>query len=77
MDDPVGHCLAGNSLLLTGLPGTGKTHLARTIGKAARAARRVAAALRRRRRQLQQVSRPSVLRTVMESTAPSCCTSPF
>ena len=25
------HCLAGNSLLLTGLPGTGKTHLARTI----------------------------------------------
>ena len=30
MDDPVG-CLAGNSLLLTGLPGTGKTHLARTI----------------------------------------------
>ena len=31
MDDPVGHCLAGNSLLLTGLPGTGKTHLARTI----------------------------------------------
>ena len=31
MDDPVNHCLAGNSLLLTGLPGTGKTHLARTI----------------------------------------------
>ena len=31
VDDPVGHCLAGNSLLLTGLPGTGKTHLARTI----------------------------------------------
>ena len=31
MDDPVSHCLAGNSLLLTGLPGTGKTHLARTI----------------------------------------------
>ena len=30
MDDPVNHCLAGNSLLLTGLPGTGKTHLART-----------------------------------------------
>ena len=29
-DDPVNHCLAGNSLLLTGLPGTGKTHLART-----------------------------------------------
>ena len=29
VDDPVGHCLAGNSLLLTGLPGTGKTHLAR------------------------------------------------
>ena len=33
VDDPVGHCLAGNSLLLTGLPGTGKTHLARTIGR--------------------------------------------
>ena len=31
MDDPISHCLAGNSLLLTGLPGTGKTHLARTI----------------------------------------------
>ena len=31
VDDSVGHCLAGNSLLLTGLPGTGKTHLARTI----------------------------------------------
>ena len=30
-DDPVNHCLAGNSLLLTGLPSTGKTHLARTI----------------------------------------------
>ena len=27
----VDDCLAGNSLLLTGLPGTGKTHLARTI----------------------------------------------
>ena len=27
VDDPVGHCLAGNSLLLTGLPGTGKTYL--------------------------------------------------
>ena len=31
VDDPISHCLAGNSLLLTGLPGTGKTHLARTI----------------------------------------------
>ena len=31
MDDPISHCLAGNSLLLTSLPGTGKTHLARTI----------------------------------------------
>ena len=31
VDDPVNHCLAGNSLLLTGLPGTGKTHLPRTI----------------------------------------------
>ena len=28
---PVNHCLAGNSLLLTNLPGTGKTQLARTI----------------------------------------------
>ena len=28
VDDPISHCLAGNSLLLTG---TGKTHLARTI----------------------------------------------
>ena len=27
VDDPISHCLAGNSLLLTGLPGTGKTHL--------------------------------------------------
>ena len=39
VDDPISHCLAGNSLLLTGLPGTGKTHLARTIGEAARAGR--------------------------------------
>ena len=31
VDDPISHCLAGNSLLLTGLPGAGKTHLARTI----------------------------------------------
>ena len=31
MDDPISHCLAGNFLLLTGLLGTGKTHLARTI----------------------------------------------
>ena len=28
VDDPISHCLAGNSLLL---PGAGKTHLARTI----------------------------------------------
>ena len=31
VDDPISHCLAGNCLLLMGLPGTGKTHLARTI----------------------------------------------
>ena len=30
VDDPISHCLA-DSLLLTGLPGTGKTYLARTI----------------------------------------------
>ena len=29
--DHTSHCLAGNSLLLTGLPGTGNTYLARTI----------------------------------------------
>ena len=40
-------------------------------------ARRVAAALRRRQRQLQQGLPALVLRTVMESTAPSCCTSPY
>ena len=31
VDDPISHCLAGNSLLLTALPATGKTYLARTI----------------------------------------------
>ena len=40
-------------------------------------ARRVAAALRRRQRQLQQGLVASVLRTVMESTGPSRCTSPY
>ena len=34
--DPLTHCLAGGSLLLTGLPGTGKTHLARHIVAALR-----------------------------------------
>ena len=38
VDDPISHCLAGNFLLVTGLPGTGKTHLAQT-GEAARAGR--------------------------------------
>ena len=26
VDDPVAHCLEGKSLLLSGMPGTGKTH---------------------------------------------------
>ena len=31
VEDPVAHCLDGGSLLLSGMPGTGKTHLARRI----------------------------------------------
>ncbi|OLP75412.1 hypothetical protein AK812_SmicGene44792 [Symbiodinium microadriaticum] len=34
--DPVSHCLDGESLLLTGFPGTGKTHLAKKIVEASR-----------------------------------------
>ena len=34
--DPLTHCSAGGSLLLTGMPGTGKTHLARRIVAALR-----------------------------------------
>ena len=30
-EDPVEHCLNGHSLLLSGMPGTGKTHLAKQI----------------------------------------------
>ena len=36
MEDPVVHCLDGESLLLTGFPGTGKTHLAKRIVEALR-----------------------------------------
>ena len=31
LEDPAAHCLDGESLLLTGFPGTGKTHLAKRI----------------------------------------------
>eukprot|EP00439_Symbiodinium_sp_Y106_P043838 s8205_g5.t1 len=31
VEDPLNHCLDGESLLLTGFPGTGKTHLAKRI----------------------------------------------
>ena len=36
VEDPLTHCLGGESLLLTGYPGTGKTHLARKIVEALR-----------------------------------------
>ena len=36
VEDPLTHCLEGESLLLTGYPGTGKTHLARKIVEALR-----------------------------------------
>ena len=36
VEDPVSHCLDGESLLLTGFPGTGKTHLAKKIVEALR-----------------------------------------
>ena len=36
MEDPLTHCLGGESLLLTGKPGTGKTHLACKIVEALR-----------------------------------------
>ena len=36
VEDPLTHCLGGESLLLTGYPGMGKTHLARKIVEALR-----------------------------------------
>ena len=36
VEEPLTHCLGGESLLLTGYPGTGKTHLARKIVEALR-----------------------------------------
>ena len=36
VEDPLNHCLDGESLLLTGFPGTGKTHLAKRIVEALR-----------------------------------------
>ena len=36
VEDPLTHCMEGESLLLTGYPGTGKTHLARKIVEALR-----------------------------------------
>ena len=43
VEDPVQHCLEGRSLMLAGMPGTGKTHTARHIVSALRPAGKVVA----------------------------------